>query len=292
MVIKYRKKTQGDFSMSEKIFDNEILDAFHKVIDYLPGMMNEPTAIYLADANEYKVTRNVEELPFETMEGEQVVGFVADVIKKGDYFSQEITPEEGVSTFPFKSVIIPVKDEYGNSSGAVLLAQSMKKRFEMKEMSGTVKTALDQITEAINDLNIKVQDVVDANAQILNMVKESKENTENTNEILEFIQEISSQTNLLGLNAAIEASRAGEFGRGFEVVAKEIRKLSSSTSESVKKVDEVLKGIRKSILTIDATVSENTEIFETQAASLEEVAASIEELNSTVEILNSFADKI
>jgi methyl-accepting chemotaxis protein len=162
----------------------------------------------------------------------------------------------------------------------------------MKEMSGTVKTALDQITEAINDLNIKVQDVVDANAQILNMVKESKENTENTNEILEFIQEISSQTNLLGLNAAIEASRAGKFGRGFEVVAKEIRKLSSSTSESVKKVDEVLKGIRKSILTIDATVSENTEIFETQAASLEEVAASIEELNSTVEILNSFADKI
>jgi methyl-accepting chemotaxis protein len=96
----------------------------------------------------------------------------------------------------------------------------------------------------------------------------------------------------LGLNAAIEASRAGKFGRGFEVVAKEIRKLSSSTSESVKKVDEVLKGIRKSILTIDATVSENTEIFETQAASLEEVAASIEELNSTVEILNSFADKI
>ena len=61
-------------------------------------------------------------------------------------------------------------------------------------------------------------------------------NSKDTDGILSFIQ-----TNMLGLNAAIEAARAGDAGRGFKVVATEIRKLSTSTSESVKKVDSVLK---------------------------------------------------
>ncbi|MBF7096951.1 methyl-accepting chemotaxis protein [Alkalibacter mobilis] len=280
--------------MSERIFDNDTLDAFSKIIDYLPKVISDPTAIYLADSEEFKVTRNVEELPFETNNGDKIEGFVAGVVNKGEIFKQDVTPEnqDGVASFPFKSVIIPVKNEKGKPVGAILTAQSMKKRYEVSTMTTTVRSALDQITDAINDLNVKVQEVVETNGYILKTVRESKENTENTDEILAFIQEISSQTNLLGLNAAIEASRAGEFGRGFDVVAKEIRKLSSSTSESVKKVDQVLKSIKTSIGTINDKVGENTEIYETQAASFEEIAASIEELNASVEVLSNFADNL
>ena len=66
---------------------------------------------------------------------------------------------------------------------------------------------------------------------------------------------VSTQTNLLGLNAAIEAARAGEVGKGFTVVASEIRKLSTSTSESIKQIDTVLKNINQSITIINDKVT-------------------------------------
>ncbi|MBF7096950.1 methyl-accepting chemotaxis protein [Alkalibacter mobilis] len=277
--------------MEEKIFENPIMDAFHKTVKYIQEIMPEPTAIFLTDRTHYKYTAHAEGLPFKTKAGDELKPFVNDAIGRGNLFIEEIKAGT-VFEFPFKSIILPIKDERGVPVGGVLFAQSMKKRHEISSLADSVRSALDQITDAINDLNVKVQEVVETNGYILKTVRESKENTENTDAILAFIQEISSQTNLLGLNAAIEASRAGEFGRGFDVVAKEIRKLSSSTSESVKKVDQVLKSIKTSIGTINDKIGENTEIYETQAASLQEIAASVEELNSTVQVLNNFAENL
>ncbi|HCX64629.1 MAG TPA: chemotaxis protein [Eubacteriaceae bacterium] len=277
--------------MKEKIFENEILESFHQTVEHIQELMSEPTAIFITDTTHYRYTAHVEGLPFQTKADDPLKQFVKEVIQKGEYF-EDVIEAGGPFAFPFKSVILPIKDENGRPVGGVLMAQSLRKRHEMTELAETVRSALDQITEAINDLNVKVQEVVETNGYVLKTVEESKENTQNTDEILAFIQDISSETNLLGLNAAIEASRAGEFGRGFDVVAKEIRKLSSSTSDSVKKVDEVLKGIKGSINTIDEKINENTEVYETQAASLQEIAASIQELNSSVQMLYSFAEKI
>ncbi|AKN31308.1 chemotaxis protein [Clostridium carboxidivorans P7] len=131
-----------------------------------------------------------------------------------------------------------------------------------------------------------------ANENILQEVKDAAENVSGTDNILKFVQNISSQTNLLGLNAAIEAARAGDSGRGFSVVAEEIRKLSSNSNDSIKKIDEVLKKIEKSVINISNKVNESNTVFNAQASAIEEITASIDKLSSTAQILEELSQKL
>ncbi|MFZ7133540.1 MAG: methyl-accepting chemotaxis protein [Eubacteriales bacterium] len=274
--------------MEEKLFKSDILNAFHTLMDYIPMLMDEPVAIWITDTEKYVVIRNVDEIPFQTQIGDPLSDRAREWIKnKG--LTVSMLPN--VLEIPYKSYALPIEDGNGNVEGMILMAKNMKKRKETIDVSETLKEAIEQISLAVCDLNINVQEVVSANEQILSIVQEANSKTADTNDILNFIQEISSQTNLLGLNAAIEASRAGEFGRGFDVVAKEIRKLSTSTSESIKKVDSVLKNISNAIKNINDKVSDTNIVFETQASSLEEIAASIQELTSNAQILYEFVSR-
>jgi hemerythrin-like metal-binding protein len=125
----------------------------------------------------------------------------------------------------------------------------------IKEVTGSVHIASEQAEAsrakaqaAAQDLDDAVRDIEDVKGATLNLRKAMglmEEKTRNIHSVMGVISEVADQTNLLALNAAIEAARAGEAGRGFAVVADEVRKLAEKTMLATAEVHHVLTGIQE-----------------------------------------------
>lgn len=163
---------------------------------------------------------------------------------------------------------------------------------EVKNITKNLVESLSQISAGINEVAVEVQQLAEMNTQLLRETNEANKKAKNSDEIVGIIQDISKQTTLLGLNASIEAARAGDSGKGFAVVAQEIRKLSNTSKESINKIDTIIKYISNSISSIDDSLNSTNEISQNQSAALQQITASVEELNSTAHLLGTIADKL
>ncbi|MBK1812086.1 chemotaxis protein [Clostridium sp. YIM B02505] len=275
-----------------KISENEVLESFNTVLPYLMLLFDDEASFAITDENKYLLIENCSNL--------QIKAKVGDIIPKGGAIHKAISsgktiimdvPKE-VYGIPFKSYAIPIKNDNNIVVGSIVVGKSLEKRNQVLSTSEAVAASLEQISASIQSLTEGVQKVVNSNNEILSEVKVAKESTKGTDDILRFVENVSHQTNLLGINAAIEAARAGELGKGFGVVAQEIRKLSASSSESIKKINGVLTKIEGSVGKISTKVSDTSAIFELQAAAFEEISASIQELSANANVLDQLARKL
>jgi methyl-accepting chemotaxis protein len=142
------------------------------------------------------------------------------------------------------------------------------------------------VTRSVSDIKAIASAVTHSAATVSSLGDKSKQ----IGEIVGVINDIADQTNLLALNAAIEAARAGEQGRGFAVVADEVRKLAERTAASTSEIAEMIGGIQKEVEEAVNSMGQATEQVETgvkysaQAGeTLESVVKSVDELQSMVQ---------
>ncbi len=154
-----------------------------------------------------------------------------------------------------------------------------------KKTDDASRDGVNHVQQSIEQMNLIEGKVASTLEIIQGFVGKSKE----INHILEVINDIAAQTNLLALNAAIEAARAGEHGRGFAVVADEVRKLAEESAKSTQQIGSIILSVQQeaeqSGKAMDEVVQEvrlGLEVIDNNGKSFTEIASIIDEMNQKI----------
>ncbi|ADZ92267.1 chemotaxis protein [Marinomonas mediterranea] len=122
------------------------------------------------------------------------------------------------------------------------------------EYSSETQDVVTDVTQKFDQFNVSISNQEEDRKKMVSSVEALSDNTREVLNILSTISGIADQTNLLALNAAIEAARAGEAGRGFAVVADEVRQLSQTTQQSLDQTSETINAVSSAVQLIEANV--------------------------------------
>ena len=174
---------------------------------------------------------------------------------------------------------------------------------DVSTRSSDVAASAEEMTATIAEIAQRISGVSDRAQQISGQanttdqrVKELAQNASEVETVVALIQDIAEQTNLLALNATIEAARAGEAGRGFAVVASEVKALAGQTSKATGEISRQVASIQASsedavtaMETIAKAVNELSDITTTIAAAIEEQASTTQDMSASISGVSSAA---
>ncbi|GAA9424719.1 methyl-accepting chemotaxis protein TlpB [Helicobacter pylori] len=160
----------------------------------------------------------------------------------------------------------------------ISIEQSQGLRKRLIEMQGLVKESKD----AIGDLFSQITESAHTEEELSNQVEQLSRNADDVKSILDIINDIADQTNLLALNAAIEAARAGEHGRGFAVVADEVRNLAGRTQKSLAEINSTIMVIVQEINAVSSQMNLNSQKMERLSDMGKSVQETYEKMSSNL----------
>lgn len=267
--------------------------AFNDIAPMIANMFPEGSFVYLTDHEKIRYRQPSELFDLPQMQ-------VGTMLPKGSVALQvmndrhPVTRETDASLYGEVCMIMnfPLRDEENNAIGTFGIVLPKRTAIKLRGMSDNLREGMTQIAAAIEELSVSAGEIMSNQGHLSARVGEIEGLSHEINSVLQFIKQIAEQTKMLGLNAAIEAARAGDAGRGFGVVAEEIRKLAEESKNTADKIRTLTASIDIEIGETNKASAISMKASEEQAAATEQVTAQVEEITSLSEQLDTIARKI
>lgn len=197
-----------------------------------------------------------------------------------------IIPEE-VYGIAINAFSFPIK-ENGTVVGALAFGLPIDDSLKLENYMNSMRSIIDNIQDQVHTVASQSEELAATSEEINKQAQYALDDAEKTNSVTELIKNISRQTNLLGLNASIEAARAGQHGAGFNIVAEEVRKLSMETADATGNIESSLKDIHSNLENLRENMNHIQSASNEQAHLVQNFSKIIEELNTLSEEMKDF----
>ncbi|AWB46438.1 chemotaxis protein [Paenibacillus sp. CAA11] len=271
-----------------------ITEALVRSIPYFAQIMREPVSFNLLGRThvlEYYPVGDAIDIGFKP--GDPLdEGYTDFSMLKNGREPQIITIPEEAYGVPMEMISIPIFNEDGEVEAVLSAAYQQTNQTKLQTVIQETSSISDHLVDMAQHVAAHAEELQATAEQIMQNTQVTVHNSSKINTVASVIKEISDQTNLLGLNAAIEAARVGEAGAGFGVVASEVRKLSVGAKQATGDIEAALLDVQRSIRDMEREISQIVASSQEQAGLVTSFTEAIERMQQTGESLKHVADHL
>ncbi|AFM39527.1 methyl-accepting chemotaxis protein [Desulfosporosinus acidiphilus SJ4] len=264
--------------------------AYQLIVSEIQQLFNDDVAVTLFDTEKI-----VAYYPGKTIDTKARIGNpptpgsnVLEALTSGKRVVRRIPKE--LFGVPFVGIALPIMED-SEIVGCLAVACSIELYDNLFSTGKEILETVVKISSSAQNLSGGTEELAATIRRIDNETEHVSTEMNRTNELTQQIKKISKQSNILGLNAAIEASRAGEHGRGFAIVSEEVRRLASDTDVSTKAIDNNVQVVQSSVQLLIDAIKQLTAVTENHAGEVAEIAQSLERIERMAKSLVEMGKK-